>query len=152
MCFPDVFAYGILCLPKDLKPGEKRPVVVCQHGLEGRPQDTIGEQGSQYYSGFAGKLADRGFITFAPQNIYIGKDDFRTLQRKANPLGKTLFSIMVPQHQQICNWLKTPAVRRWRADRVLRPVVRRQERDADSAAGEGLLPVDLLGRLQRLGR
>ncbi|MCI0357099.1 MAG: hypothetical protein L0211_01270 [Planctomycetaceae bacterium] len=105
--FPDVFAYGILCLPKDLKPGEKRPVVVCQHGLEGRPQDTIGEQGSQYYSGFAGKLADRGFITFAPQNIYIGKDDFRTLQRKANPIGKTLFSIMVPQHQQICNWLRT---------------------------------------------
>jgi dienelactone hydrolase len=105
--FPDVFAYGILCLPKDLKPGEKRPVVVCQHGLEGRPQDTIGEQGSQYYSGFAGKLADRGFITFAPQNIYIGKDAFRTLQRKANPLGKTLFSIMVPQHQQIVNWLKT---------------------------------------------
>jgi hypothetical protein len=105
--FPDVYAYGILCLPKDLKPGEKRPVVVCQHGLEGRPQDTIGEQGSQYYSGFAGKLADRGFVTFAPQNIYIGKDDFRTLQRKANPLGKSLFSIMVPQHQQICNWLKS---------------------------------------------
>jgi hypothetical protein len=105
--FPDVFAYGILCLPKDLKPGEKRPVVVCQHGLEGRPQDTIGEQGSQYYSGFAGKLADGGFVTFAPQNIYIGKDNFRTLQRKANPLGKTLFSIMVPQHQQICNWLKS---------------------------------------------
>src|SRR5207244_4014256 len=33
--YPDVFAYGILLLPKDLKPGEKRPVVVCQHGLEG---------------------------------------------------------------------------------------------------------------------
>src|SRR5262245_4243009 len=105
--FPDVFAYGILCLPKDLKPGEKRPVVVCQHGLEGRPQDVIGEQSARVYEGFAGKLAERGFITFAPQNIYIGKDDFRTLQRKANPLGKTLFSIMVPQHQQICNWLKT---------------------------------------------
>ena len=40
---PDVIAYGILILPKDLKEGEKRPVVVCQHGLEGRPQDTIGE-------------------------------------------------------------------------------------------------------------
>lgn len=105
--FPDVFAYGILCLPKDLKPGEKRPVVVCQHGLEGRPQDVIGEQRQEVYSAFAGKLADRGFITFAPQNIYIGKDNFRTLQRKANPLGKTLFSIMVPQHQQICNWLKS---------------------------------------------
>src|SRR5690606_5187583 len=36
---PDVFAYGILVLPADLKPGERRPVVVCQHGLEGRPSD-----------------------------------------------------------------------------------------------------------------
>jgi hypothetical protein len=105
--FPDVFAYGILCLPKDIKPGERRPVVVCQHGLEGRSQDVIGEQKQNVYEAFAGKLADRGFITFAPQNIYIGKDNFRTLQRKANPLGKTLFSIMVPQHQQICNWLKS---------------------------------------------
>lgn len=103
----EVFAYGILCLPKDLKPGEKRPVVVCQHGLEGRPQDVIGEQRQDVYAAFAGKLAERGFITFSPQNIYIGKDNFRTLQRKANPLGKTLFSIMVPQHQQICNWLKS---------------------------------------------
>src|SRR5205807_5637841 len=30
---------------------------------------------------------------------------FRTLQRKANPLRKTLFSIIVPQHQQIVDWL-----------------------------------------------
>ena len=35
--FPDVFAYGILILPKNIKEGERRPVVVCQHGLEGRP-------------------------------------------------------------------------------------------------------------------
>src|SRR5207248_9851123 len=47
--FPDVFAYGILCLPKDYKEGEKRPVVVCQHGLEGRPQDVIGEQRQEVY-------------------------------------------------------------------------------------------------------
>lgn len=105
--FPDVIAYGILLLPKDLKEGEKRPVVVCQHGLEGRPQDVIGKQGFAYYKGFAAQLAERGFITFAPQNLYIGKDKFRTLQRKANPLGKTLFSVIVPQHQQITDWLKT---------------------------------------------
>lgn len=103
--FPDVFAYGVLLLPKDLKDGEKRPVVVCQHGLEGRPTDVL--QGDHYaYHDFAAKLCEQGFITFAPQNIYIGKDKFRTLQRKLNPLGKTLFSVMVPQHQQICNWLK----------------------------------------------
>ena len=65
--FPDVIAYGVLLLPKDLKPGEQRPVVVCQHGLEGRPQHVIsGDQGA--YHDFAARLAERGFITFAPQN------------------------------------------------------------------------------------
>ncbi|MFO1019224.1 MAG: hypothetical protein U0903_00770 [Planctomycetales bacterium] len=33
----DIVATGILLWPKDVKPGEKRPVVVCQHGLEGGP-------------------------------------------------------------------------------------------------------------------
>ena len=103
--FPDVIAYGVLILPKDLKPGERRPVVVCQHGLEGRPTDTFLDDHRAYHD-FAAKLAERGFITFAPQNLYLFKDRFRTLQRKANPLGKTLFSVIVPQHQQIvagCN-------------------------------------------------
>ncbi|MBL8889625.1 MAG: ThuA domain-containing protein [Planctomycetaceae bacterium] len=104
--FPDVIAYGLLLIPKDLKVGERRPVVVCQHGLEGRPQDTIGEPGFSAYKAFAAKLAEEGFITFAPQNPYIFGDRFRTLQRKANPLGKTLFSIITPQHQQIVNWLR----------------------------------------------
>jgi dienelactone hydrolase len=104
--FPDVIAYGVLLLPRDLKEGEKRPVVVCQHGLEGRPRDVI-EGNNPAYHDFAAKLAERGFITFAPQNLYIFKDRFRSLQRKANPLKKTLFSVIVPQHQQITDWLKT---------------------------------------------
>jgi dienelactone hydrolase len=104
--FPDVIAYGILLLPKDLKPGERRPVVVCQHGLEGRPRDVIkGDSGA--YHDFAAKLAERGFITFAPQNLYLFTDRFRTLQRKSNPLKKTLYSIIVPQHQQMVDWLET---------------------------------------------
>ena len=104
--FPDVFAYGILLVPKDFKPGERRPVVVCQHGLEGRPQDVADPNvDSPYYHRFACQLAERGFVTYAPQNPYIFGDRFRTLQRKANPLGKTLFSIIVPQHQQTTDWL-----------------------------------------------
>ena len=74
------------------------------------------------YNQFAVRLAERGFITFAPQNLYIFKDRFRTLQRKANPLGKTLFSVIVPQHQQITDWLKTLPYVDPRADRLLRPV------------------------------
>lgn len=104
--FPDVIAYGILLVPRDIKDGEKRPVVVCQHGLEGRPQETIMGDHRAYHD-FASKLAEMGYVVFAPQNPYIFGHRFRTLQRKANPLGKTLFSIITPQHQQIINWMKT---------------------------------------------
>jgi dienelactone hydrolase len=104
--FPDVIAYGILCVPKDIKPGDRRPTVVCQHGLEGRPHDVVTGDHPAYHD-FASKLAERGFVTFAPQNLYIFRDRFRTLQRKANPIKKTLFSVIVPQHQQIVDWLQT---------------------------------------------
>ncbi len=102
----DVWAYGILLVPKNLKPGERRPVVVCQHGLEGRPQDTIeAGDGERYYHRFAARLAERGFVTFSPQNPYIGKNHFRQLVRKLYPLKKTLWSVIVPQHEQIVDWL-----------------------------------------------
>jgi len=106
--FPGVFAYGILTLPKDLKLDgtEKRPVVVCQHGLEGRPQDVISEAKFKAYDAFATRLAERGFITFSPQNPYILFDRFRTLQFKSAAVGCTLFSTIVPQHQQIVDWLQ----------------------------------------------
>ncbi len=105
--FPDVIAYGILLLPKGIKEGERRPVVVCQHGLEGRPRDVADPKvDNPAYHRYAARLAERGFITFAPQNLYIFEDRFRTLQRKANPIKKTLFSVIVPQHQQITDWLK----------------------------------------------
>jgi putative membrane-bound dehydrogenase-like protein len=104
--FPDVYAYGILLLPKDLKEGERRPCVVTQHGLEGRPQDVAdAKKNVPAYGQYACKLADRGFVVFAPQNPYLGRDLFRTLVRKANPLGKHLFSIIIPQHQVITEWL-----------------------------------------------
>ncbi len=104
--YPDVFAYGILLVPKDLRPGEKRPVVVCQHGLEGRPQDVVNPKTkTPYYNSFGAQLADRGYIVYAPQNPYIGQDKFRVLQRKANPLGLSLFSFIVRQHERTLDWL-----------------------------------------------
>ena len=106
----DVFAWGWLCLPKDLKEGEKRPVVVCQHGLEGLPEDTITTDASQRafgaYQAFTLRLAEQGFVTFAPHNPYRGGHAFRTLQRKLNPLGLTLYSVINGQHQRILEWLK----------------------------------------------
>ena len=107
--YPDVFAWGILLLPKDLKPGERRPVVVCQHGLEGVPMDTVTTDDKsrawQSYKGFATRLAERGFVVFAPHNPYRGKDEFRAIQRLANPLGTHLFSVIFAQHERILEWL-----------------------------------------------
>ncbi len=106
--YPDVIAAGILLWPTDIKPGEKRPVVVCQHGLEGVPMDTItgpGSPGYGPYKAFSAELARRGFIVYAPQNPYRGRDAFRTLQRKSNPLGRSLFTYIIPQHLVTLRWL-----------------------------------------------
>ncbi len=106
--YPDVIASGILLMPKGIKPGERRPVVVCQHGLEGLPMDTISgpeSKGYRAYKSFSVALVKRGFIVYAPQNPYRGFDAFRTLQRKSNPLGRSLFSYIIPQHLVTLRWL-----------------------------------------------
>ena len=107
--WPEVFAWGYLLLPADLKPGEKRPVVVTQHGLEGTPFKTINEDRQSRdwtaYRAYARALAARGFIVFAPHNPYTGGEAFRRLQAKAHPLGLTLFSYILGQHQRILEWL-----------------------------------------------
>jgi dienelactone hydrolase len=108
--YPDVIASGILLLPNDLKANEKRPVVVCQHGLEGTPMDTISgadSDGYYAYKSFSAELAKRGFIVYAPQNPYRGQDAFRTLQRKSNPVGRSLFSYIIPQHLVTLRWLSS---------------------------------------------
>jgi cephalosporin-C deacetylase-like acetyl esterase len=99
---PDVIAGGILLVPRGIPAGERRPVVVCQHGLEGMPQDTLATEGKPWrsYKAYAPALARRGYVVYAPQNPYRGEDRFRVLQRKANPLGLSLFSFIVDQHEQ----------------------------------------------------
>jgi dienelactone hydrolase len=106
--WPGIFAYGILLVPKDIPAGERRPVVVCQHGLEGRPQDVADPDiDSHYYHRFAVRLAEEGFVTYAPQNPYIGQDRFRIIQRKGHPLKLSLFSFILGQHERTLEWLAT---------------------------------------------
>jgi hypothetical protein len=104
---PDVFDWGYLLVPKEIKPGEHRPVVVCQHGLEGLPASVLNDdpEDFKYYQAFAARLAERGFIVFAPHNPYRGQDAFRQLQRKANPLKLSLFSVIIAQHERVLDWL-----------------------------------------------
>jgi dienelactone hydrolase len=104
----DVMAYGVLLIPKGIKPGERRPVVVCQTGLEGRPIEASDPKiDSHFYHHFAASLANEGFVTYAPQNPTIGDDNFRIIQRMGHPLKLALFSFVLGQNEQLLNWLTT---------------------------------------------
>lgn len=104
--YPQLKAAGVLLIPKDLKDGEQRPVVVVQHGRDGIPQRTI-EEGFTAYNQTSAKLADRGFIVYAPYNPYRGEDKYRWLVRKATTVGKSMFSFIIAQHDQTLQWLAT---------------------------------------------
>jgi dienelactone hydrolase len=112
---PDVIGYGVLLVPKDIKPGERRPVIVAQHGLNGYPQDLFGQpendmDGKAYtkfhfYQNIGSKLAARGYVVYMPQNPYTG--EFRQIQRRANPLGLSMFSFILAQNERLLDWLAT---------------------------------------------
>jgi dienelactone hydrolase len=104
--WPEVFAWGVLLVPKNIPPGERRPVVVCQHGRQGLPYDTVAGN-REAYRDFAARLAERGFVVFAPHNLYRGEDRYRWLSRKANSVKASLFSFLIGQHDQILRWLET---------------------------------------------
>lgn len=101
--FEDFVAPGVLLLPKDIKEGERRPVVVVQHGRNGVPEVMI--KGNTSYYDMAAKLADRGFVVYAPYGLFRGEDQYRWLDRKANAIKKSLFSFIIAQHDQTLRWL-----------------------------------------------
>jgi len=102
--WPDVFAWGLFLLPRDIAPDEQRPAVVVQPGLERTPPDALERERSGTW-GVAAQLADRGFVVFVPQNLYRGGDDFRNLDKEARAVKASMWSIMLAQHGRILEWL-----------------------------------------------
>lgn len=112
---PEVFGYGVLLMPRGIAAGERRPAVVVQHGLDGRPQHLFGqaavdrENGAytnfHYYGNVGAILAARGYVVYLPQNPYTG--NFRPISRWANPLGLSMFSFILAQQQRLLDWLGT---------------------------------------------
>ena len=98
------FAWGVLLLPKDLKPGEKRPVVVCQHGRHGLPKEVI-DANKPAYQNFAARLAEQGFIVLAPHNLYQLEEYYRMLARKGHTVKATHWSVILRHHEQWLTWL-----------------------------------------------
>ena len=109
--FDGLNAYGMLVIPKDLKPGEKRSVVVYQHGREGCTDN--GLNGRRAYNVVVPRLINDGYIVFCPQNLYIRGNEYRALQQKCYAVGRTFFGLMIAQHEQIVDWLGSlPCVRK----------------------------------------
>ena len=100
------FAWGVLLMPRDIKPGEKRPVVVCQHGRHGVPADVIVNH-KPAYQDYAARLAEQGFIVLAPNNLYNQEIYYRTLSRKGNTVHASMFSVILRHHGQWLKWLAT---------------------------------------------
>jgi hypothetical protein len=106
---PGVIAQGVLLRPKGLREFERRPLVIVQHGLMGRPESLFGQplDSPEYrtYRNFAERLLAAGFIVFCPQNPYSG--DFRGLQLLAHPRGLSLFSFIQAQYRRLLDYLET---------------------------------------------
>jgi len=101
---PDLFVWGYLLLPEDIKPGEKRPVIVVMHGGGGVPS-VVCDADNKTYKALAVQLVELGYIVFAPHFPWKQGDKYRNLQRKANPLGLSAFSLNLMQHDRMLDWL-----------------------------------------------
>jgi len=110
--YTNVKCYGLLNVPYNIQEGEKRPCIICQHGLEGCPEYvsdykyTNNPQINVYHT-FAAQLANIGFITFAPQNPTAYASTFRNIHRRATVIGWDLKGFILRQHQRMLDFLST---------------------------------------------
>ncbi len=95
---PGVWGFGVLAVPKDIADGERRPLVVLQHGYGGMP-GSYARDGA--YRDLMSRLCQRGFVVFAAHL------PFNMDEKNGIPVGATMFSFGVPQYQQALRWLKS---------------------------------------------
>ena len=96
--FPGVLGTGLLAVPRNIPEGEKRPLIVLQHGHGGMP-GSYAKDGA--YRNLLSKLCERGFVVFAAHVPY----HFNA--KRAFPVGATVYSFGVQQYHQAIRFLKT---------------------------------------------
>ncbi|PYV23149.1 MAG: hypothetical protein DMG27_16440 [Acidobacteria bacterium] len=108
--YDGVHACGILLVPKGMRPGERRPVVFTEHGFTGRPEDALGVVESaqtQYYSRFGMRLAERGYIVFAPMISTQNDPERQGLVRRAYLVGMTVVGLEATKFGRALDYLST---------------------------------------------
>lgn len=109
--YDGVEAYGILLVPKGLRPGERRPVVFVQHGLGGRPEDSLGvvenPRADAVYSRFGLRLAERGYVVFAPMIATQDNAERTKLIRRCHLVGMIPAGMDVVKFNRVMDYLET---------------------------------------------
>jgi cephalosporin-C deacetylase-like acetyl esterase len=103
--YDGVHAVGILLVPQQLDLTKRHPMVFVQHGLAGRPEDTIAD--GPVYRGFGLELARRGYVVFAPMistQTVIGRNE---LVRRARPLGLTVAGMERTKFSRLLDYFET---------------------------------------------
>lgn len=102
--YEGTFLRGLLAVPTDLKPGERRAAVHCQHGWQGTPEET---HSPGIYAAFSDRLARRGYVTWAPQAHYAEQGALLRLYRKGVLWGGSDFGLMIRYHQRGLDFLQS---------------------------------------------
>lgn len=102
---PGIDVAGYLLVPHG---AQRRPAVICQHGLGGRPEYLVGLDDEWLYDRVAQRLAEKGYVTFAPFMTWgwggtPGRD---ALVKRAYALGVTPNRFEVAQLQAIIDFLQ----------------------------------------------
>ena len=109
--YDSVHAYGILLVPKDIRPGERRPVVFTQHGFGGVPEDALGvkdnPRADSVYAKFGLELLRRGYVVFAPLISAQTTANRNALVRRAHLLGLTPVGIEIKKTSRVLDFLET---------------------------------------------
>ena len=121
---PGIEAYGHLLVPRSVAGQVKKrlPAVVCQHGFDGAPKYITGmgtelEKNDHFYHRFGERLAERGYVVFAPYmtvpedhhppNIVYRADLINPLVRLTAPLGLMRTSIEVTKLHRVVDFLQS---------------------------------------------
>jgi len=102
--YAGTFLRGLLAVPMDLKPGERRAAIHCQHGWQGSPEET---HSPGIYAAFSDRLARRGYVTWAPQAHYAEQGALLRLYRKGVLWGGSDFGLMIRYHQRGLDFLQS---------------------------------------------
>ncbi len=100
---PEVEAYGLLLMPRGAS--GRMPAVIAQHGFGGSPETVAGLlQKDDEYRRFGRRLAERGYVVFAPRVMNNAKDR-SLLSRKALLTGKRLIGLEVWKIMRVVDYL-----------------------------------------------